>query len=110
MITEAEKQSIINEAIEQMLLKLPSAVGNLITNHVALSKINKQFYDKYPEFREHKQDVAAVVERVEGLNSFDDYEKILKRSVPEIKRTIAATKDLDMKVKKPDLNFDHGEL
>ena len=111
MITEAEKQEIINAAIEKLLLMLPEVIGNLITNHAALAKINKEFYDKHSEFRKHKDVVASVVERIESLNTMDDYKSILEKSVPEIKKAIADTKNLNMTdVAKPDLNFDHGEL
>jgi hypothetical protein len=111
VITESEKQEIINAAIEKLLLMLPEVIGNLITNHVALNRMNKQFYDKYPNFKDHKSVVASVVERVEGTNTLDDYEKILEKAVPEIKKAIAGTKDLNItSISKPNLNFDHGEL
>lgn len=96
MITEEEKQEIINLAVEKALLMLPETVGHLIANHVALSKVNSKFYAEYPEFRDKKDIVAAVVEMVEGENTLDDYETILKKAVPKIKERVNTLKSLDM--------------
>ena len=112
MITEEEKEEIINKAVERALLLLPDTVGNLIANHVALSKLNSKFYADHPEFRDKKDIVALVVEMVEGRNPLDKYEDLLKKAVPEIKRRIDTLQSLDMeKVKAPNLDFKgQGEI
>jgi len=112
MMDEKEKEEIINKAVERALLMLPDTVGNLIANHVALSKLNSKFYADHPEFKDKKDIVTSVVEMIEGKNPLSKYEDILKEAVPEIKRRIDTLKPLDMeRVKVPNLSFkDHGEL
>jgi hypothetical protein len=112
MIDEKEREEIINKAVERALLMLPDTVGNLIANHVALSKLNSKFYADHPEFKDKKDIVASVVEMIEGKNPLDKYEDLLKKAVPEIKRRIDTLGKLDMeKVSIPNLSFkDHGEI
>lgn len=115
MITEEEKEEIINKAVERTLLKIPEVVGNLITNHAAKIRVNKEFYTKYPEFDKHRELVAAVIERIEGTDPTKDFKEIVDGAVPEIKRRISQLSKLDMKkVEKPDLSkkldFDQGEF
>lgn len=114
MITAEEKEEIINLAVERAILSLPEVVGNLLTSQMSLLKINEEFYAKYPEFRDKKGVVAAVIEMVEGKNTLDDYDKILEKAVPEIRKRIGTIKDLDMvNVSRPSRDFDdsgHGEL
>lgn len=107
MIDEAEKQEIINAAVEKALLLLPEVVGNLITNHVALSRMNSKFYTDNPEFKDKKDVVTAVVEMVEGENTFDNYENILKKAVPRIRERINTLKNLDMKNVTPNPKLDY---
>jgi hypothetical protein len=106
MITEEERQAIINEAVEKALLLLPETVGNLIANHVALSKLNSKFYSDYPEFRDKKDVVAQVVEMMEGRNPLDKYEDLLKKAIPEIRERISTFKSLDLKNVSPSPNLD----
>lgn len=113
MITEQEKQAIIDAAVEKVLLSLPEVIGNLINNQLTLNKINKDFYDKYPELRKHKAIVADVVESVEGINTLESYGAILMKSVPEIRKRIGSVKDLDLvsePLSKPSLDFSNGEF
>lgn len=111
MITEREKQEII----EQVLLRIPEVVGNLIMNQVNLLKMNREFYSKHKEFAKHKDTVASVVEMIEGQSPHLDYKDILTQAVPEIKKRLNLVKDLDMNISKPNrdlskLNLDHGDL
>jgi hypothetical protein len=112
MIEEQEKEEIISKAVERALLMLPDTVGNLIANHVALSKLNSKFYADHPELKDKKDIVASVVEMIEGRDPLKGYEDILKEAVPEIKKRINTFGHLDMeRVKPPELDFKgHGEL
>lgn len=96
MITEEEKQEIIEAAVERFLLHLPEAVGNLMTNQIALLRMNKEFYDKHPQYK-NKDVVAAAIEHTEGKFPTADYDDILKKSIPEIERRLGLLKDLNMK-------------
>ena len=50
MLTQEEKDEIINAAVERTLLAIPDVVGNLMANHAMLHKLNSEFYKKYKEF------------------------------------------------------------
>ncbi|MCK4330882.1 hypothetical protein KAX02_13715 [candidate division WOR-3 bacterium] len=121
MITEKEKQEIIDKAVEKALLLLPEAVGSLMVNQAVLHKLNREFYTKYPEFNKQREAVSSVIELVEGRNPLMKYEDILREAVPEIKRRIKTLGTLDMNnvSKKPNRSFEkldapsdkpHGEL
>ena len=104
MITQEEKDEIINAAVEKTLLLIPETVGSLMASHAALHKINTKFYADYPEFKERKDIVASVVEMIEGKNPLAKYEDILREAIPEIKKRLATIQNLDMKnvTSKPD--------
>ena len=116
MLTEEEKQEIINRSIEGLFLMLPEVMGSLITNHMSKLKLNKDFYLSHPEFRDKKDIVASVIEMVEGHDPTVDYKDILHKAVPEIKRRLGQVKDLNFepipKLNRSfnDVNFDNGEL
>jgi hypothetical protein len=100
MINEKEKQEIIeqavNLAVEKTLLLIPEVIGNLMSSHAALHKINSKFYSDYPEFKEKKDIVASVVEMIEGKNPLAKHEDILIQAVPKIRERILTMKSLDM--------------
>ncbi len=116
MIDAKERQEIIeeavNKAVEKTLLLIPETVGNLMASHAALHKINTKFYGDYPEFKDKKDTVAAVVEMIEGRNPLAKYEDILKNAVPEIRKRILTMKNLDMDSvnQKPDRDFKNLEI
>lgn len=94
-MTSEERQEIIDAAVEKALMLIPEVVGNLMAHHAALYKINKDFYSKYPEFKDHKQTVASVVEMIEGKDPSKEYKDILKEAVEEIRKQISTIKSLD---------------
>lgn len=112
MIEESEKVEIINKAIEKMLLILPETIGTLLASQVALHRLNTDFYAKYPEFKNQRNIVTAVIEMVEGRNPLESYEKILENSVLEIRERIKVTKGLDMQnvSKTPNRDFSSLEI
>jgi len=111
MITNEERESIINEATERMLLRIPEVVGNLITNYAAKIRAGKEFYAKHPEFNNHREVVASVIEEMENKNLAKPFSEIVNDSVPVIKRRINSLKGIDTKtIKQPNLDFSQGEL
>lgn len=112
MVTEEEKQEIIDKAVEKAMLLLPEVVGNLIAQHVTLSKLNSKFYADHPEFRENKGAVVSVIEMVDSENPGMKYEEILSKAVPRIKERIATTKGLvTEEAKKPGkMDFSHVDI
>ena len=100
MITQEERQSIIDEAadkaVEKALLVLPEVIGNLVTDHISMNKINSEFYAKHPEFKDHKKSVASVIEKVNGENPLLDHKDLLDKALPEIRERIKTVGSLDM--------------
>jgi len=96
MITEEERNEVINAAVEKTLLLIPEVIGSLMSSHAALHKINTKFYADHPEFKDKKGVVASVVEMIEGKNPLATYEDILREAVPIIKERINVMKNLDM--------------
>jgi len=107
MITEEEKQEVINKAVEKAMLVLPEVVGNLITQHVALSKMNSEFYATHPEFKDKKDIVASVIEVLDGENPLMDYKELLTKAVPKIKERISIIDKLNTNAinTEPNKNF-----
>ena len=113
MLTEEEKNEIIDKAVERAMLLLPEVVGNMMQEQAVLHKMNSKFYADYPEFKEHRDCVVAEVEKVEGENTLMKYDEILAKAVPGIRERIRIKQKLDMTppTSKPDLHFpNHGEL
>ena len=117
MITDEERQSIINEAVEKTLLMIPEVIGNLLTHQFKLLKMNKQFYEQYPEFAGNKDIVATVIEQLDNDHPGADYTQLLSLAVPQIREKMMLAKGLDTKtITKPNRNLanlklsDHGEL
>lgn len=96
MITEEERQSIINEAVEKALLALPNVVGNLMVQQATYARLNSEFYAKHPEFKQHKEVVMASIEHIDSQFPLLDYKEKLKRAVPEIRRRISMKESLNM--------------
>lgn len=122
MITDEEKEEIINLAVERALLRLPDTVGHLITTHMEHVKLNRDFYGKHPELKDKKDLVASVLEMVEGENPFDPYDKLLEKAMPRIQERIETVGKLDTKTvseapkrdfsrdKIPQLDSPNGEI
>ena len=110
-LTDDEKNEIINLAVEKALLMLPEVVGNMMQQHATMNKLNSEFYSTYPEFRDHKDAVVSVVEKVDAENPFTKYEEILALAVPEIRKRIALVKSLDMNsVSNPKRDFNQLDI
>jgi len=113
MLTPEEREEIINASMERTLLILPETVGHLITNHMAMMKLNEQFYTEHPEFKDRKDVVAAVMEMVEGENPGVEYKDLLTKAVPRIKERLTVIAPLNTTTvdKSPNRDFSScGEL
>ena len=97
MLNNTERNNIVEECLEKMLLKLPEIVGNLIQHQVMMNKINMEFFSQHPEYRDHADIVTKVVQKTEGLNTLMNYHDILNRAVPEIDAHIKTLKSLNVK-------------
>lgn len=122
IIPKEERESLILEAVERALKVLPDTVGSLLMDHVAMNKINTEFYKNHPEFRNHKESVVSVLEKMDGENPLLDYKDLLGKAVPEIRRRIETAKSLDVtgitttpdrtykSLNAPKVKNPHGEL
>ena len=92
-----ERQSIIDEAVEKSLLMLPKVIGNLVMEKASQVKFNKEFFDKHPELKNHRDIVIATAQKVESEYPGLDYGKVLEKAIPLIKEQIKAVNKLDTK-------------
>ena len=121
MITPEEWEEIRNlinlaveksseKTLEKALLILPDTMGNLMVEYATSTKLNKKFYEDYPEFKDKTDIVASVVEMVEGKNTLDKHEVILEKAVPEIRQRIKTMQSLDMKTVSPEPKRDFSNI
>lgn len=107
MITDEERREIIEQAKQEFMLIIPEVMGNLMTNHAALAKMNMEFYKAHPELKDHKDVVVAVLEQVDGEDTLDSYENKLEKALPIIKERIRLMDSMDMQgvSRTPNRNF-----
>jgi hypothetical protein len=117
-MTEEDKQEVIelikttvsHATLEKWQLLAPDAVGNLMKTLATTTKLNKQLYEKYPEFKKHEQAVASVIEKFEGENTLMPYEEIYEKIPPLVKERIKTVEGLDtLEAKRPSLDL-HGKI
>lgn len=118
--SKTERESIIQEAVniavEKAILLLPEVMANLLQEKVAMRKLADKFYKENAEFEKHKDIVSSTLEQLESDNPGSQYEEVLNKAVPEIKKRIAMLESVDLKTaNKPDIsNFksstSHGEI
>ena len=110
MLTQEEREEIINAAVERVLLAIPDVIGNLMANHAMLHKLNSEFYKAHPEFAKRKDIVQAVVEYTEGKNPLSKYEDILQKAVPEIERRLLIAKDVNVDTVQKNIQRDFSSV
>ncbi len=91
-----EREILKNEIIEQIFLKLPDIIGNLMTSQATLSKLNVKLYSEYPEFKNNKSLVAHILEEIDGDNPGLEYEEVIKKAIPIIKERMGVVNKLDV--------------
>jgi len=101
---------IAAKAAEINLLAIPETVGNMMKEQVIQTKLNKDFYEKYKQFKPHKKLVVSVIEKVDGENPGMNYENILKLAVPLIEERIRVEKSLNMIDVDPNPNTDFNGI
>lgn len=105
MITQEEHNQIVMDVLEKILLKMPELIGNLMKHHAYMHELNQKFYKKYPEFKSHTKTVQSVLEKFESENTFMDYNMLIEKAAPEIKRRIQLTSKLNFDtIKYPNLD------
>ncbi len=111
MITDEERESIINEAVERTLLAIPEVIGNLITNRATMMKLQRELFAANPEFQGNRDVVSTVIQSIESGNPGMKYEEVIKKAVPIIKEHLKTAKDLNTsEVKRPSRNLENIDL
>lgn len=95
-MTQEEMKQITDLVVEEVLVQMPTIVGNLMQSHAKMNKLNREFYEKYQEFQKHKDVVVSVIEEIEGKDLSLKYEDILIQAAPVIKERINAISTLDL--------------
>ncbi len=93
---QAAKEEFILAAIERMYLGLPETMGVLMANHAVNMERSKKIYADYPEFRSHEASVKSVIEQTEFKNPLLDFDTLLKKAVPDIRKRINTLKSLNL--------------
>lgn len=98
-MTEQELDLITNKVIEQVLLRMPEVIGNLIREQAMMSKLNKKFYGENPEFKDNLPLIGSILEQLESNNVGIEYDKLLEMSIPIIKDRIQTIKSCGVTTK-----------
>lgn len=96
MITEEEKQEIINAAVEKTLLLIPETMGNLMKEHATMLSMKKDFFDEHKDLIGFDHVLAKVTEKLEHDNPGKDYKSLLNQAAGIAREQIKQTKHLDM--------------
>lgn len=109
---DQEITDYIDKKIEGIYLSLTEIVGNAMAHQAFCNKTNAKFYKDHPEFKEHKEAVASVVEMIDGENPALEYDKLLEKAVPKIRERLAITKNMNVTsvAEKSNLNFGNGDI
>ena len=116
MITPEERKSIIDEAIETAVLRLPAVINELMKEKVAMKKLSDDFMDSNPSFKLHKKIVSSTIEEVESNNPGMQYQDLLDKAKDKIESNIRRIDNVSLnKPDKPtDLKYkdlpDNGEI
>lgn len=95
-LSEQEMEQIATLAVEKILARMPDVIGNLMTSHAKIQMLNKEFYEKYPDFKANKHLVGEVLEQTEARDISKTYEEILEQSVPEIRKKMKIVDKLEL--------------
>ncbi len=107
MITPEEERRIIETAKEEIMLSLPHVWSSLFVEMKSQMEFGNKFYEKHPEFKEHKDVVSAVINMIDGKNPAMSTEDKFNTAVPKIREVLQKKKGINMDVGgKPDTNFD----
>jgi hypothetical protein len=58
--------------------------------------VRKEFYTKYPEFKDHADVVTAVIAGEEGKELGQDLDKVLAEAVPRIREQIKIKSEVNL--------------
>jgi hypothetical protein len=114
-LTEQQLDEIADKVLEKALVRLPEILGNLIQTHTSNFNLVKKFYTDHPELKSYRDVVAKTIEHIEGNNPDKNYEQILEKALPEIKKRIGVFDSVGFKKPQGELSLEikdsaHGVL
>ncbi len=111
-MNQEEMDKIVFQCLEQILLKMPEVIGNLMKEHESAIKINKKLFGDNPEFKDNLELVRPIIDKLEKDNIDLTYEEIIDKAAPIIKERlkIAANCPIETKPDKESLNLNVGNL
>jgi hypothetical protein len=98
MLTENEMDMIATKAVEKILLRMPEVIGNLMSHHAMVNKVNKEFYEKNPDLKNHKEVVVSVLQAYEGNNPSMKYEDLLSNALYDIRKKVNMIQSVNLDV------------
>jgi hypothetical protein len=101
---------VYNKAVEDAIRQTPDLMLKLFVSQQAQQKLKLDFYEKNPEFKEHRDIVQALVQKVDGENPGKDYDFILGLAEPMIRSAIAKLKALKALPTDKPKNFDSNGM
>ena len=96
-MTAEERENIIQESVERVLLLIPETIGNIMKSNAMYYEMNKGFFNSNPEFKEHIDIVQAAIQSTESNNPAKDYSSILKDAEKLIREQINVKQALSLK-------------
>jgi len=102
---------VYNKAVEDTIRQTPDLMLRLFVSQQAQQKQVKDFYDRNPNFKAHRDIVQSTVQQVEAANAGKDYNFILGLAEPIIRGRISKLAELkELPVDKPDLSKLNGGM
>lgn len=95
MISLEEKEEITKEVIEEVLLRMPEVVGNLMKELGAKTKILGHFQKTCPEAKKNPALVAKLMEQTELENPGMSYQQILDKVKGDVSEKIALAESVN---------------
>ncbi len=95
-VTRAELENfgaeLIQKAMEQLLVALPSIIHHLIGSAVVMKGMSKEFYEQHEDLVGHKMLVAKAIEIIQAENPGMKLEEVLRKAAPRVKAQLVAEK------------------
>lgn len=79
---------LCNYSNEAMVRMFPDLVSRMVKNTTATQAMTKEFYEKNPDLKDHKDIVTSVVQDVDSRYPELDYGEMLKKAEPIVREKI----------------------
>ncbi|RLC21490.1 MAG: hypothetical protein DRH93_11675 [Deltaproteobacteria bacterium] len=93
-LTQEQMDNLVFKITEKVLVRMPDVIGHLIMEHSSIHKMTKGFYDKHPEFKNDAHSVRSIISKLEKEDVTMEYDAILEKAVPLIKRRMKSVSEL----------------